>query len=126
MSEPHGARVHRCGPRSSRGSATAELAAALPALILLLLFALGAVDAALARMRCVDAARSAALVSARGGDGMAAAGRTGPSGATVRIDRGAALVTVRVEVAVHPLGPHLPAVTVGATAVAEVEPGAIP
>ena len=40
---------------------TAEFAVALPALILLLLFAVGTVDAVLLRLRCVDAARDAAL-----------------------------------------------------------------
>ena len=55
--------------KRDRGSATVELAVGLPALVLLLLFGLGAVDAVLARLQCVDAARDAALTSARGGDG---------------------------------------------------------
>ncbi|NUT32197.1 MAG: hypothetical protein HOV79_03885 [Hamadaea sp.] len=46
--------------------ATAELAACLPALMLLLLVGVTAVDAVGTRLRCVDAARDAALATARG------------------------------------------------------------
>ena len=58
------ARPGRAGP--DRGSATAELAACLPALVLLLLVGVTAVDAVGTRLRCVDAARDAALAVARG------------------------------------------------------------
>ena len=109
--------------RGDSGSATVELAVGLPALVLLLLFGLGAVNAVLARMQCVDAARDAALTSARGGDGTAVGQRRAPHGASVAVtldgDRASAVVRVRV----RPLGPYLPAVTVTGTAVAEREPG---
>jgi Tfp pilus assembly protein PilX len=108
--------------RGDRGSATAELAIALPALILLLLFALGAVDAVLTRMRCVDAARDAALVQARGGDGAAAARRRAPDNAAVSIWSDGDLVHATVSVTVRPLGHHLPGLAVSGDAVAEVEP----
>ena len=49
-----------------RGSATAELAAALPALVLLMLAGMTAVGATTAKAHCVDAARDAALAAARG------------------------------------------------------------
>jgi hypothetical protein len=58
------ARPGRAAPDG--GSATAELAACLPALVLLLLVGLTAVDAVGTRLRCVDAARDAALAVARG------------------------------------------------------------
>jgi Flp pilus assembly protein TadG len=108
--------------RGDRGSATAEFAVALPALVLLLLFALGAVDAVLARMRCVDAARDAALAQARGGDGGAAARRRAPGGAAVNVWTDGDLVHAKVSVTVMPLGRHLPSVTVTGDAVAEAEP----
>ncbi len=109
-----------------RGSATAELAVALPALVLLLLFALGAVDAVLARMQCVDAARDAALEAARGGDGMATGRARAPHGAVVSVAADGQTVRVRIRLEVRPLGAHLPGVTVSADAVADVEPVAAP
>ncbi|GAA5177610.1 hypothetical protein GCM10023322_02670 [Rugosimonospora acidiphila] len=109
-----------------RGSATAELAVALPALVLLLLFALGAVDAVLARMQCVDAARDAALVAARGGDGMAAGRARAPHGAVVSVAADGQTVRASVRMNVRPLGAHLPGVDVSGDAVADVEPTAVP
>ncbi len=109
--------------RGDRGSVTAELAAALPALVLLLLFALGAINTVLMQVRCVDAARDAALVAARGGDGTAAARRRAPGGAEIEVSVGADAVRARVSVAVRPLGAHLPGLTVSSTAVADREPG---
>jgi hypothetical protein len=108
--------------RRDRGSVTAELAAALPALMFLLLFALGAINAVLAQMRCLDAAREAALAASRGDDGPTLARRLAPAGSDVAVDQGDGTVRVTVRVPVRPLGRHLPGVTVGATAVAEREP----
>ena len=112
--------------KRDRGSTTAELAVGLPALILLLLFALGAVNAVLARMQCVDAARDAALTAARGGDGDSEGRRRAPAGATVGVNVDGPRVTATVRATVHPLGPHLPSVTVTGTAVADQEPGGLP
>jgi Flp pilus assembly protein TadG len=109
-----------------RGSTTAELAVGLPALVLLLLFALGAVNAVLARMQCVDAARDAALTAARGGDGDSDGRRRAPAGATVAVNVDGQRATATVRATVHPLGPHLPSVTVTGTAVADQEPGGLP
>jgi hypothetical protein len=108
-----------------RGSATVELAAGLPALVLLLLFALGAVEAVAARMQCVDAARDGALVAARGGDGGAAASGRAPRGASVSVSRDGDRVRAQVRVTVRPLGPHLPGFSVSGDAVADVEPGGV-
>ena len=49
-----------------RGSATAELAVALPAIMLLLVAGMGAIVAVTAKLGCVAAARDAALAAARG------------------------------------------------------------
>jgi hypothetical protein len=105
-----------------RGSATAELAVGLPALVLLLLFSLGAVDAVTARMQCVDAARDGALAAARGGDGAGAGRDRAPRGAVVSVTREGERVRARVSVTVRPLGPHLPGLPVAAVAVADAEP----
>jgi Flp pilus assembly protein TadG len=112
--------------RRDRGSVTAELAVGLPALVLLLLFALGAVDAVLARMECVDAARDAALVSARGGDGRTEGQRRAPKGASVDVALDGQTATAVVRLRVSPLGPYLPSVTVTATAVADREEVPVP
>jgi len=114
----------RGSARRDRGSATAELAVGLPALVLLLMFALGAVNAVLARMQCVDAARDAALTSARGGDGTAEGQRRAPRGATVSVTVAGQTATAVVRLRVQPLGPYLPSITVTGQAVADQEPDA--
>lgn len=107
-----------------RGSFTAELAAGLPALLLLLLAGLTAVNAVTAQAGCLHAAREAALAAARGGDGSAAAGRAAPPGASVTVSVDGNRVQATVRAPVRTLGGRLPRVTVVATAVAAVEPGA--
>ncbi|MDO3701599.1 TadE family type IV pilus minor pilin [Micromonospora sp. C28SCA-DRY-2] len=107
-----------------RGSFTAELAAGLPALVLLLLAGLTAVSAASTRAGCLDAAREAALAASRGEDGTAAGRRSAPSGAEVSVAVVGERVHATVRAPVRSLGARLPRVTVVATAVAAVEPGA--
>jgi Flp pilus assembly protein TadG len=109
--------------RGDRGSATAELAAALPALMVLLFVGLSAVEAVLAQMRCVDAARDAALTAARDGDGVTAGQARAPQGATVTIVDDGQDVRATVRLVVHPLGGHLPGIPISASAVADHEPG---
>jgi Flp pilus assembly protein TadG len=109
---------------SDRGSFTAELAAGLPALMLLLLVGLTAVNAVTTKAQCVDAAREAALAASRGEAGAAAGGRSAPAGATVSVTVGADTVTASVRAPVRAFGARLPRMTVSATAVAAVEPGA--
>ena len=72
-------------PRDS-GSATAELAVALPAIMLLLMAGMGAIVAVTTKLGCVAAARDAALAAARGADP--------PSGVTIK--RSGDLVTATV------------------------------
>jgi hypothetical protein len=112
-----------------RGAFTAELAAGLPALMLLLLFGLTAVGAVTAQGRCVDAAREGALVAARGGPGLENAARIAPADARISLTESEDTVTVQVRAPVPLLGGHLPAITVRAEATAAREPdlaGAVP
>ena len=103
---------------------TAELAAALPVLMILVGVALAAVSLAGQRVRTADAAREAARAAARG-DSVAAgrlAAQAAP-GATVTISRSGDRIVAQVRVAVHPMGGWLPALQVVERAVAAVEPG---
>ncbi|WP_446217959.1 TadE family type IV pilus minor pilin [Micromonospora sp. IBHARD004] len=109
---------------SDRGSFTAELAAGLPALVLLLLAGLTAVNAVTTRGGCLDAAREAALAAARGEPGTTAGARYAPPGADVTVTVTGDRVTATGHAPVRALGARLPRLTVSATAVAAVEPGA--
>ena len=103
---------------------TAELAMALPVLIIVLAAGLAAVTVVGQRVRAEDAAREAARAAARG-DTVAAhrlVSQVAP-GASVSMSQSADRTTARVSVVVHPLGAW-PAVTVAATAVAATEPDA--
>ena len=102
---------------------TAELAAALPVLMILLGVALSAVSVAGQRVRAADAAREAARAAARGdaGTGSSLAMRVAP-GAAVSITRSGDQVVARVRIAVHPMGGWLPALQVVEQAVAATEP----
>ena len=120
--------IRRRWPGRDRGSFTAEFAAGLPALILMLLVGLTAVRAVSTQLQCLDAAREGA-VAARGDSGETAAARAAPPGADVSIFTGTDTATVTVRAPVPVLGGHLPLITVRATAVAAREPtvpGALP
>lgn len=105
--------------------ATAELAAALPIVVVLLAVALGAVTAVRTQLRCEDAAYTGARLAARGSkDAVRVAAEHAPAGASVTVTREGAQVKVVVATPVSMLGSHLPAVTVNAVAVSDVEPGA--
>ena len=105
-----------------RGSFTAELAAGLPALMMLLLVGLTAVGAVGARIQCVDAAREGALAAARGEPGTEAAARIAPVGATIDISEGEDTVKLSIRAPVPILGGGLSVITVQATAEAAREP----
>ncbi|GAA0793698.1 TadE family type IV pilus minor pilin [Spirilliplanes yamanashiensis] len=109
-------------PGRDRGSFTAELAAGLPALTLLLLAGLTAVTAVTTHLQCVDAAREGALAAGRGDGGAAAAHRIAPPGATVAEGGGGDTVTMSVRAPVKVLGARLPRITVDAAATAAREP----
>jgi len=106
-----------------RGSFTAEMAAGLPALLLLLLAGLTAVSAVTTKSQCVDAAREAALAASRGAPGVPAGTAAAPRGAEVSVIVRGDRVQATVRAPVRALGAGLPGLTVSATAVAAVEPG---
>lgn len=109
------------------GMVTAEMALVLPALAVLLVFALWSVAAVTAQLRCVDAAHTAARALARGesSDMSVAAARTAaPAGARVTVSRSGDLVVVDVRATARLPGPWsgaLPGLSLSGRAVASVE-----
>ncbi len=94
--------------RADRGFVTAEFAAALPAVVVVLVFAVAALGLVLDQIRCVDAARTAARAVARGDTTsvvVKAAEKAAPEGAKVTIRKGP---PVRVEVVAPPRKPWFP------------------
>src|SRR5690606_34435499 len=110
-----------CG-RPDRGSATAELAVAMPAVVVLLLAGLTAVAAVTTKLECVDAARDAAPAVARGGP-VAEVRPHAPRGAEVTVDVQGGTVHATVRAPVPLLGARSRAIVVTASAVAAAEPG---
>ncbi|WP_304107419.1 TadE family type IV pilus minor pilin [Mycolicibacterium bacteremicum] len=96
-----------------------EAAFAIAALVAVLVVCLAGINATVLQIRCVDAAREAARLAARGDDGIAAARKVGPTGATVSVDRDGSFVVARVATTTA----LLPGITISAGAVAAVEPG---
>ena len=79
--------------------ATAELAVALPTLVLVLFVALSALSTVTDQVRCLDAARAGARALARGDDqeqALSSARRLAPPGATFAVSGTGAEVTVVV------------------------------
>lgn len=105
-----------------RGSVTAELAAALPALTLLLTASLTGVTAVVSKLRCVDAAREAALATARGELGEPPARRAAPDGAAIDIRADGDMVRAVVRTQVRALGVGVPGLVVEGEAAAAMEP----
>lgn len=86
--------------RRERGMVTAELAVAIPAVVLVLALCLVAVGAAVDQIRCVDAARLAVRAAARGDSAAhvrALAVEAAPAGATVDVSAQAGAVRVSVQ-----------------------------
>lgn len=116
-------------PGRDDGTVTAETAVLLPVLLVVLAAAVGVLACVGAQLKCVDAARAAARVAARGEPVAAvqvAGKRWAPPGAQVRVRSEADVVEVVVHARVRPFGAALrvPPVDVRARAVAAVEPGA--
>jgi Flp pilus assembly protein TadG len=109
-----------------RGSVTVEAALALCSLVVVLALVLAAVSAVAAQLRCIDAAREAARLTARGEPDRAEeiARRIAPRGAVVAVTVGGDEITARVSV--NPAAGWLPGVDVGAQAVAVLEPEPLP
>src|SRR4051812_21206280 len=113
--------------RRDLGMVTAELAACLPVLVLILGVAISAVEVVAERVRLVDAAREAARAAARGdpGAGRRLALEQAP-GARGAVTSGGGRVPAVATKQVHPLGGWLPSITVSERCVAAVEPTAAP
>jgi hypothetical protein len=105
------------------GYATAEAAVALPVLLVVLGLAIGAVVTVDGQLRCVDAARVAARVAARG-DSDTTAARAGsevaPRGAQVRLQHVGQDVRVTVAVTMR-AGRWWPGIPLHAMATVEAE-----
>jgi Flp pilus assembly protein TadG len=117
------------GPARDAGMVTAELAVALPALVLVLALALGVLAVGTARLRCADAARAAVRLAARGESPDAvrtAAERIATGDVTVRVTGTGADVTVEVSTPVRVPGHWLPGVVVTERATEAREPDAVP
>lgn len=108
-----------------RGAITAELALALPAVVLVFAVLLVTAAAATAQLRCADAARAGARVAALGqsdAEVTEVARRLAGAGAEVRVHRGPPWVEVRVSAAVPGSWLTAGALGLSATATAWVEP----
>lgn len=121
------------GPvHGDRGSATAEIAVALPALVLVTLAALWGVSVAAAQLACVDAVRAGARAAARGeplAEVRSAVARSAPRDALVSVRRDRRLTRVDVQVTMRPpfpggLGGSVTGLTLREHALAVTEPGA--
>lgn len=119
------ARIVASPPAVAEGGAvTAEIAAALPALILVVLAAVWTLSLGLTQLRCADAAREAARAAARGDDASVVrqvAEAVAPAGAVVEVSEQDGLVIVEVAVKVRapvPFADRLPAPTVSAESIA--------
>lgn len=113
----------RCERRRDDGMVTAELAACLPVLVLVLAMSLTAVSAVSTSLRVQDAASEGARAAARG-DRAAVAGmvRRAAPGARVTLSRSGDAVVAVVSAQVHALGGVVPSFTVTARAVSALEP----
>jgi hypothetical protein len=106
---------------------TLELAACLPALVMIVAALLGVLAVGSGEVRAQDAAREAARAAARGApaEGIALATAQAP-GARVDLSTSGDVVTARTSLDVRLLVGWLPPVVVRASAVAAVEPGVAP
>lgn len=113
------------GDVGDSGAVTVEAAISLCALVMVVAFALAGVVAVLGQLRCMDSAREAARLIARGEQDLArlAVERIGPRGArlTVRTDHD----KIEVEVLAEPLAGLLPGLRLSGQAFAVAEPGVV-
>jgi hypothetical protein len=109
-----------------RGMVTVEAALALCSLVIVLALVLAAVSAVAAQLRCIDGAREAARLTARGEQsrGEELARRIAPRGAVVTVTVRGDEITARVSA--NPVAGLLPGIEVDAEAAAVLEPGNLP
>jgi hypothetical protein len=98
-----------------------EAAFAIAAVVTVLVLCAAGLSAVAMQVRCLDAAREAARLAARGDDRSAAevARRIAPARAGLEVRRDGELVVARVSAG----SPLLPGITVAAEAVSAAEPG---
>lgn len=104
---------------------SAEVALALPALVIVVAALVTVIVAVTAQLRCVAAAREGARAAARGESAAVVqqvAARAAPDGANVNVATNGADVTVEVRAVVHPLGIRMTEINVAGTATALLEP----
>ncbi|MCQ4121690.1 TadE family type IV pilus minor pilin [Rhodococcus tibetensis] len=106
--------------RSDAGAVTVEAAIAIASIVVVVVLCIGAITAATLQVRCVDSAREAARLAARGDreSAMSAAMRVAPEGADVELREDGAFVVATVRAR----SPLLPLVHISAEAVAALEP----
>ncbi|MGI9126211.1 MAG: TadE family type IV pilus minor pilin [Mycobacterium sp.] len=93
---------------------------AVASLVAVLVLCVSGLTAVAMQIRCIDAAREAARLAARGdGAGTAAAGSLAPAGAAVELRREGAYVVARVS----GRSPVLPGIVIVGEAVSVAEPG---
>jgi hypothetical protein len=119
------------GPTADEGMVTAELAVALPTVVVTLLAAVTALSAVTTQMRCTDAAATAARLAARGEAvpvAQSAAHEVVGSPAQVQVvtSGGSVTVVVRAVPGMPLLGRLLPLPGVSARYTTPLEPGAQP
>ena len=103
---------------------TAEFAVLLPAVVVMLAMVLAAASAGVAKLRCIDAARTAARLAARHESSstvLAAAHSAGPRDAAVRLSVAGDLVRVQVTARVSLPLPGRPSVEVDGISIAHLE-----
>jgi hypothetical protein len=112
-------------PGHDAGAVTVEAAIALGAFVTVLVLALGAISAAIDQLRCIDAAREAARLVARGERlrASAVAAEIAPTSANVAITVHGD--TIEVDVRAKPAGGLLPGLQLHGSAYAIAEPGAV-
>jgi hypothetical protein len=89
------------------------------ALVVVVAFCVSGITAVATHIRCIDAAREAARMAARGDDGVGAARTIAPEGAAVQLRSEGEFVVATVTT--RPM--LLPGLTIAARAVAALEPG---
>lgn len=111
-------------PDRDGGAVTVEAAIALASFVAVLALALGAISAAIDQLRCIDAAREAARLVARGEPdrARAAAAEIAPGSAAIAITVWGD--TIRVDVRAAPVNGLLPGLDLHAEAYAIAEPAA--
>jgi hypothetical protein len=116
------------GSAGEAGMVTAELAVALPTVVIVLLVAVGALVAVATQLRCTDAAATAARLVARGETAtVARAAAREVAGAKARVEVatsvGSVTVVVRAPAGVPVLGAFLRFPSVAASFTSPLEPG---